>query len=367
MEGEYYYRLEAPSGYSSPYILWKELRKVKPSTTLSKVKHWYTTQEVPSRFSQAKKKFPRSVFISGKEHAQWLADLADLPSLARFNHSYRYIFVVQDLFSRRLLALTGLKTKTSKEVANAFQSLISKIKVSPQVFFTDNGGEFKGDMRTVYQRYGIKHVTSKDSSQKAAPTERLIHFIKSKLFKAMAAQNTNHWLDKLDHVLKAINDSYSRTLGMTRNQASLPENKAKVFLKSVIEPEMKNMSQRVGKKNMFKVGDTVRILMDQVFGKSYLGNYSQVLYTVTDYKMRGGVPVYFLQELLTKEPIQGAFYEQEMKLVNLPPNQPPVKNIDKIYSFRMLDNKEQVQVSYPAGGSRGGKEWVDYSELINYI
>ena len=365
MEGHYYYNLESPSGYSTPKVLWKELRKkVKPGTTsLAQVKRWYTTQEVPSRFAQAKKKYPRSVFTSGKENAQWLADLADLPSLARFNQGYRYIFVVQDLFTRRLLTLTGLKTKKAKEVALAFQNLISKLKASPLVFFTDNGGEFKGDMKSVYEKYGIKHVTSKDSSQKAAPTERLIHFIKSKLFKAMAAQNTNQWLDKLEPVVQSINASYSRTLGMTRNQAALPQNRAKVFLKSVIEPEMKNMSERVGKKNAFKVGDTVRILMDQLFGKSYLGNYSQVLYTVTDYKMRGGVPVYSIQELLTKEPIQGAFYEQEMKLVNLPPNQPPIRDIEKIHSFRMLDNKEQVQVSYP--GIRG-KQWVDYSDLINY-
>ena len=273
---------------------------------------------------------------------------------------------MQDLFTRRLLTLTGLKTKTSKEVAVALQSLISKLKVAPKQFFTDNGGEFKGDLNIVYGRYGIEHITSKDSSQKAAPTERLIHFIKTKLFKAMAAENSNLWLDKLDSVVQAINGSYSRTLGMTRNEAALPENRARVFLKTVIEPEMKNIALRVSKKRdtfMFKIGDTVRILMDQQFGKSYLGNYSQVLYTVTECKIRGGVPVYYLKELLTEEPIQGTFYEQEIKLVNLPPNQPPVRNIEKIYSFRMMDNKEQVQVSYP--GTKG-KQWVDYSQLINY-
>ena len=364
MEGHYYYQLQSPSGYSTPRKLWRQLHKSHPNISLSKVKQWYSTQEVPSRFAQAKKRYPRSVFITSGQHVQWLADLADLPSLARYNKGYRYILVVQDLFTRRLLGLTGLKTKTSKEVANALQSIISSLQVSPKVFFTDKGGEFKGAVNAVYHKYGIEHVTSKDISQKAAPTERLIHFIKTKLFKDMAAKNTNYWLDKLDAVITAVNSDYSRTLGMSRNEAALPENKAKVYLKTVIQPEMKNMTLRKGKDEFqYKVGDIVRILMDQPFGKSYLGNYSQVLYTVKDHKFRGGVPVYFLQELLTKEPIEGSFYEQEIKKVILPTNQAPVKNIENIYSFRMMDNKEQVQVSYPG---MKGKHWINYSDLINY-
>ena len=364
MEGQYYYQLQSPYGYSTPRKLWTHLNQSQPNISLSKVKQWYTTQEVPSRFAQAKKKFARSVFITSGEHVQWLADLADLPSLATYNKGYRYILVVQDLFTRRLLGLTALKTKTSKEVANALHSIISHLQVTPKIFFTDKGGEFKGAVNALYHQHGIEHVTSKDISQKAAPTERLIHFIKTKLFKDMAAKGTNYWLDKLDAVMTAINSDYSRTLGMTRNEAALPENKAKVYLKTVIQPEMKNIMLRKGKDEFaYKIGDTVRILMDQPFGKSYLGNYSQVLYSVKDHKIRGGVPVYFLQELLTKEPIEGSFYEQEMKKVILPANQPPVKDIENIYSFRMMDNKEQVQVSYP--GVKG-KHWINYSNLINY-
>ncbi len=67
----------------------------------------------------------------------------------------------------------------------------------------------------------------------------------------------------------------------------------------------------------FQVGQIVRILKDQTYSKSYTGNFSNILYVITEREYKTGVPVYKLKELLTGEPLIGTWYSAELKLVNI--------------------------------------------------
>ena len=356
-----YYTTDSPHGYSTPTKLWRHVRKQFPRLTLAQVRHWFTTQDVPSRFQQAHKKFPRSSFVTRGVHVQWLADLADLGNLSRYNQQYRYILVVQDLFSRRLLGLVALKRKLSKVVAQALEEIIQRVGRGPKVFYTDSGLEFSGDMNKVYQKYNIKHATTNDFVQKAAPTERAILVIKQRLYKAMAATGSFKWTDKLEQVLKAYNESYNRTLKMTPNEAAMAENKHKVYYNTAVEPEIEKMQTTMPNPFKYDVGQVVRVQMQQPFGKSYVGNYSQVLYMVYKMEIKGGIPTYQLKELLTQEPLRGSFYTQELQPVTLLKSLSGQRKIEKIHSFRMVDNVEQVLVSYK---NQKLKQWINYSDLV---
>ena len=291
---------------------------------------------------------------------QWLADLADLGNLSRHNQQFRYILVVQDLFSRRLLGLVALKRKLSKVVAQALDEVIQKVGKAPKVFYTDSGLEFSGEMKRIYEKYNIKHATTNDFVQKAAPTERAILVVKQRLFKAMAANKTFRWTDKLDDVLKAYNETYNRSLQMTPNEAAKTENKHNVFFNTAVKPEIEKLQATLPQPFLYSIGQVVRVQMQQPFGKSYVGNYSQVLYTIYNRELKGGVPVYHLKELLTQESLRGSFYTQELQRVTLQPV-PSENKIERIHSFRMVDNVEQVLVSYK---DRKQKQWINYSDLL---
>ena len=53
-----YYTTTSLNAFSTPYKLWQAVKKKEPKITLAQVRYWFTTQEIPSRFQQAKKKFP---------------------------------------------------------------------------------------------------------------------------------------------------------------------------------------------------------------------------------------------------------------------------------------------------------------------
>lgn len=139
-----YYDQASPSGFSTARKLWLRARKSDPKITLKNVQEWFATQNVPSKFAPARKKFPRATFISNHADQIWMADLTDLSNLAKFNKGYRYLLVVQDMFSRRLIGLIAQKNKTAKTTAANLDQLFSH--KAPEKLFTDRGDNQCGNV-----------------------------------------------------------------------------------------------------------------------------------------------------------------------------------------------------------------------------
>ena len=330
-----------------------------PDLTRQQVAEYWGSQKIPSRFAKAKRKFPRAVFMSHYAHEIWLGDLADFSKLAKFNRNYKWLLVVQDLFSRKCLGLIAQKRKTGQDTAAALRELINREGKTPKKFLTDKGGEFKGECNTVYRENGIQHYTTNDVTQKVAPVERLILTVKQRLYKIMAAQESWTWIDKMEEILNSYNKSTNRSLGMTPLEAELIENQKKVFDNTVTKKEDE---RRALMKEDYKygIGQTVRIQKDQTFAKSYTGNYSNIVYVIYERGIIGGARVYKLQELLTAEPVIGTFYANELQPVYLEVSTLP--KIEKIHGIRYDLDQEQVLVSYP----NQKREWLFYDNLIPY-
>jgi len=346
-----YYELDEPQGYSSQYKLYKAAKKLDSKITLKDVKSWWATQNIPTRFSLAKTKFPRTTFVTRRANHTWLADLADFSKLYRENKGYKWMLIVQDLFSRKIKALVAQKNKTAKETSLSLDKIFSDEK--PKKFLTDQGGEFLGSCKEIYQKHNIHHHTTNDVTQKVAPVERALLVVKQRLFKALAKENTWTWIDKLQSILRAYNRSYNRTLGMTPLQAERRENQSRVFFNTVTRPTTKKLLLRL--KFKFPIGQIVRILKDELHAKSYLGRFSDVLYQIYDRKFHTGVPIYYLKELLSGEKVIGIFYQQELIPVTIDPKTLP--KIDKIHQMRSDRGREQVLVTL-AGENK--KRWIDY-------
>lgn len=356
---EIYYDKKHPAGFSSQIKLYREAKKRQPKITLLQVKKWWTTQKIPTRFSKATKKFTRTTFAAPYAHHTYLSDLADFWKLARYNDGFRWLIVVQDLFSRKLIALFGQRTKTSRDTAKSLDKVFA-IR-APKKFLTDKGGEFAGECKSIYKKYGIYHYTTKDVTQKVAPTERAILVIKQRLFKMMNSEKRFRWIDKLDAVVHAYNNSYNRTLDMTPLEAEKKENQAKVFHNSVTRAEVKHKLQ-YRDKFKYEVGQVVRILKDQTFQKSYTGNYSNMLYRIYNREFKFGVPVYYLKELLTGEEVTGGFYTDELKPVSI--DESALPKVKAIHDVRLDNEQEQVLVSFQSNPKK--KIWVFYDDLIPY-
>ena len=350
-----YFDERSPYGFSSQKKLYQKAKQENPSITWKDVKHWWKTQKVPSRFAQKRRKFERAVFVTGGANQTYGMDLADLASLKRWNQGYKFILVVQDLFSRRLVALIAQKTKTSKETAKNLRLIFEQ--QTPRKIFTDQGGEFQGLCHNVYKEFGIQFYHTFDSGSKVAITERAIRTIKTKLYRMMAASETNKWIDKLENVLKAFNTSYNRTIGMTPREASLPAKQSEVFFNSVNKKEDK----RKEKPFKYKLGSIVRIATEQPFEKGYTGSFSNILYKIYGRERKHGTQLYYLKELLTKEDIKGGFYAEELKQVII--DESNSARVEKIFAIKKENNKEKVQVQFMGEKKR---QWKDYDDLIVY-
>jgi len=353
-----YYDAKKPSGFSSQVKLYKAAKLLNPKITKKDVAFWWSTQNIPSRFSKAKKKFRRSTFVSRKAHHTYLSDLADFSKLYKHNDGYKWLVIIQDLFSRKLIALIAQKNKTAKETAHSLERIFAVR--TPKKLLTDKGGEFQGACKEVYKKYDILHYTTNDVTQKVAPVERAILVVKQRLFKVMSFEKTLKWTDKLDDILTVYNNSYNRTLKMTPEDAVKQRNQSEVFYNTVTRAELKNKS--MGLDYTFPVGQIVRILKDQTFQKSYLGSYSNMLYKIVAREKKTGVPVYTLHELLTNEPITGSFYTAELKAVNI--DESKLANVGAIHGIRLDNEQEEVLVSFKDNSKK--RRWILYDSLIPY-
>ena len=71
----------------------------------------------------------------------WSADLVDMQQLKSYNHGFRYILNVIDVFSKFVWSVP-IKDKTGKTITNAFQSIVKTSKRKPTKLSVDNGSEF---------------------------------------------------------------------------------------------------------------------------------------------------------------------------------------------------------------------------------
>ncbi len=318
------------------------------------VKCW-RSQAVPTTYAPGKWKFPRAIIIAGYKNHIFQIDLADYARLAPFNRSYKYLLVVVDTFSRAIKGLYAQKTKTSAETAKNLASLFQID--TPSKVFSDKGTEFLGKCKEVYEKYGVSHYQSADVLQKSANVERAIRTIKLLLAKYIAAEGSLRWFDKLHDVMEQYNKTWHRVLKMTPLQASDPKNLSKVFRNTVIAKEMK-LRDRKRLPYTYKVGDTVRVMyMEQ---KGYRPRWSDALYEVYKRERKSYVPVYYLREFLTKEPLRGNFYASEIQEVQRPSN--PRIDIEKIYGYRFSSTGDKEVLVKKKQGER--KIWVKYKALL---
>ena len=188
----------------------------------------------------------------------------------RANNGYNGILVVIDIFSKFVWTIP-LKTKTGKEVAEAFLNIFKEGRL-PKKLHVDQGKEFYNkDVKQVLEKNNIQ-MYSTGTENKASIVERFNRTLGNKL-KPIIFKNLN-WVDVLPKIIKTYNTTYHRTIKMKPIDVNI---KNENHLLSTVY----NFSISSSKPN-FEVGDRVRLssLVDQ-FRNKLKTNWTKEIFTIS--------------------------------------------------------------------------------------
>lgn len=255
-----------------------------------------------------RKNFPRR-YVNVKEiNDLWQADLVEMQPYARFNKNFKYLLTVINVFSKKAFAKPILN-KTASHVTHAMNEIFIESSSTPNHLQTDNGKEFHNKMfKNLMKKYGINFYSTY-SSLKASVIERFNRTLKNKMWKQFSFQGSYKWLNLLDELIEAYNNTRHRTIKMAPNDVN--PNNEKMILHTIYNRPF------IWQKNKFKIGDVVRISKyKSIFDKGYTPNFSTELFKITS--VNNKFPVTYQLKDMKQNPIAGQFYEKELQKTKSP-------------------------------------------------
>ena len=217
----------------------------------------------------SRRRFPRRRTYSKGSDDLFEIDLADMSNLSAYNDGYRYLLNCIDVFTKR-----ALKTKTGREVSNAFERHVLSERRCNMVQ-SDKATEFlNSTFQSMLRRHGIKFYTSENEDIKAAVVERFNPTLKGKMYRYFTAKHTRRYVDVLPEFLHSYNSTtYHRSIGMAPVEVT-PENEDSVRAR-LYPAKPKTLRWK------FNVGEKVRISMRRLpFQKGHVGNWSEETFLV---------------------------------------------------------------------------------------
>ena len=338
-----YYEPSHPASFSSPTVLFKASKQ--RGVTRKQVERWLKKQDVYTLHRPAQKRFKRNRVKVFGINSQWQADLADLSSIQKWNKQFRYLLVVIDCFSRYAY-VEPIKTKTGESLIAAFKKILSKGQ-KPLVLQTDKGTEFTNrPFQKWLKSQDIRFFTTNNET-KCSIVERLNRTLKTKMWRYFTAKKTSKYIDILQPLVKAYNNSYHRSIG--RSPATV-----NIYNQETVKERLYGKSIPNKIKFKFKIGTKVRISKNKMkFEKGYRPNWTEELFIVSE-RLNRNPPVYRIKDL-AGEVLEGTFYELELQEVEK--SDDDLYIIDKVIKQRKRNGKTEYFVSWKGYPSKFNS-WV---------
>ena len=263
----------------------------------------------------------RRVVVRGLDEV-WCADLADVSAHAGENEGVRFLLVVVDVLSG-FLWVQPIRTKTAVATKQALEAVLASGR-KPKKLWTDEGSEWKGAFATLCASLGI-HIYHTSNEGKAVVAERMIRTLRGRLGRLAQARGTWAYTDALQDLVKNINATVSRPIGMPPADvnAGNAEATARKRYADVDDPEGRTMrtARTLKARPKYALGDLVRIsAIKSTFAKeSTSNNWTAELFRVVG--VQPGTPTLYTladidpssgDDLKAGEALHGSFYEQEL-------------------------------------------------------
>ncbi len=301
-----YYNTSSPACYAGIQAVYREAKNRDPNVKLSDVQEYLHKQHTYTVHKPIRRKFHRNKFIAFYVDSHWQADLCDLQALSKYNDGYKYLLTCCDVLSKFCWAIP-VKNKQASTVRDAFAQIL-KTGRKCWWLFTDKGKEFIGkDFQDFVTKKRIIHVVSRSPDIKAANVERWNRTLKTRLWKYFTKRKTFRYLNVLQTLVQAINNSYTNTIGCRPIDVN-QDNEA------IIRERLFGKTSNVKTKPRFtfNVGDKVRIAKEKdTFKKGYLPNFTEEVFIVDERMPRQPIPVYRIKDLDGQQ-IEGVYYPAEL-------------------------------------------------------
>ena len=199
-----------------------------------------------------------------------------------------------------------LKTKTGKEVAEAFRKLF--LNGSPSRLWTDKGTEFYNQqLKAVFASNNVT-IYSAENEEKSSIVERWNRTMKNIMWKYFTANTTQKYVDVLPNMVEKYNNTYHRSIKLTPSDA-----RNTAIYQHVHNALYAKVNARKPTSPKFHVGDKVRIKRKNgTFEEGFTPNWTEEVFTISSVKATKP-PTYTMKDTLG-EAVDGTFYEQELQL-----------------------------------------------------
>lgn len=325
-------------------------RAVRGEVSKKKIRKWLEGVDAYTLHKPVRRKFPTNRVIVNSIDQQWQADLVDLSALHTHNDGYRYLLTCIDVLSKYAWTVP-MKTKRGEEMVNVFRTLFLHRK--PRSLQTDQGTEFKNAKFQNFLKMNNVRFFTTFNNTKASVVERYNRTIKSKMWKYFTANHTYRYLDVLNKLVHAYNNSFHRSIKMSPISVT-SDNEREVWYNLY-----KSLKSTKTKACLFSPGNIVRVSKHKLtFEKGYETNWSEELFVITECVSRDP-PVYRIKDLLD-EPVLGTFYAQELQKVK-PKSEFPV---ERVISKRSRKGHLEYLVKYK-GYPQKFNQWLPASNLFS--
>jgi hypothetical protein len=347
-----YYNLKSPACFAGAQSVFEECKRRKIKVTKKQVEEFLSKQDAYTLHKPTYRRFKRNVTKTTGIDVDWQADLADLHQLKQENDGYSYIAIYIDVLSRFAFA-RPLKRKTPQETGASLEDIIAKSDRKPWFLTTDRGLEYKGRaFEDVCKKHDISRKDATSPDVKCAIAERYIKTLKSRIWRHFTRNKTQRWIDSLDLLVLAINNSINRSIGMPPAKVTA-KNQSEVREKLYGKPHRKVVFR-------YNTGDMVRIAREKnKLSKGYWANYNEEVFIISKLLKNRSPATYKLNDLDGEE-IDGVFYSEEM--VRVRQGAKPVKKIAKLKrsEWRKSELWHNVEWSGPEADS-----WIRNDELVS--
>ena len=200
---------------------------------------------------------------------------------------------------------------TAEETAKNLDSIFTSMPFKPNRFASDRGTEFSPSHPSIFkilvEKFGML-IFKLGGDHKASMAERFIRTLKTRIERHFTESGTFRWVDILQSLSEAINNSENRSIGMAPNEVN-DENREEVFEKLYGQKTLPPICR-------FSKGDRVRLQSKKsVFDKGYKANWTDQIFVVEKVYNDGRVCFYGVREQ-NGELLKRKYYTEELNLVS---------------------------------------------------
>lgn len=333
------------SGFISKDKLKIKLKKLGHNFSNKEIDEFYKNNAVAQQNKRIRvKKYKK---ITGPSHSYQI-DIMVMPTrLKKANKGYNKLLVCVNILSRKAYAYP-LKNNKMDNILESYEEFLEEVDTVVMVegdneFNNKQFQAFNDAMKILVMTDVAKddHLTKKGN--KLGIVDAFVKNLKRRLRLYMEANDTNKYVDELDSIMKAYNDTPHSSLPQSSTPDEVDED---VVMLTTIKDKNARVNKEMEKEIKVKVGDNVRLAESKGTFEKEKGTFSKKIHVVEErvgnrFKIEGKKKLYKYYELLVvdKDSVIG-----NVEVKNIERNKKKY-NVEKALENEGVDEKNVVRGS----------------------